>query len=214
MGVTPWLAIVLVLLLTGASLTAAGALRDRGVAPHVTRWVAAVVGGLAYLIAVLWLDAWSAVALSVLSVLAIALLRMRRSSLLKGLRWSARETSRAELGYPAAASLALAVGWAALNDPWLAFLAIAFMAWGDASAGLVRGFKEDSLGHTVAASAAMAAVSLCSAWLIYPSVAGAAAALGATGAEALWPLTRSKLSDSWPVVGSALGLVIVIGGTS
>lgn len=195
------------LLLTGASLGAANVLRDHGAPPSLTRWVASVVGGLAYLVAVLWLDVWSAVALSGLSVLFIAMVRMRRASLLRGLRGSAGDEPRSELGYPAAATVALLVGWAALGNPRLAFVAIVFMAWGDASAGLVRGRMADSWWQAIAASLTMLGVSLGSAWLFYPSVAGLAAAVAATCVEALWPLTRSKLSDNWPVVASALGLM-------
>jgi dolichol kinase len=211
--VSQLVAIGLVLGLTAVSLGAAGALRERGATPSTTRWVAAVIAGFAYLVAVWWLDVWTAIALSTLSLLAIAVLRSRRSTLLKGLRWSAREESRAELGFPAAATVALAVGWAVHDDPWLAFLAIAFMAWGDASAGLVRGLKEGWLPGTVGASATMLIVSLVSVWLVYPSVAAVAAAVVATSAEAFWPLTSGRLSDSWPVVGSALGVIIFLGGT-
>jgi dolichol kinase len=210
--VTPPLAVGLVVGLTGLSLFGASALRACGLPPPLTRWVAAVVGGLAYLVAIRWLDVWSAVALSALALGLIALLRARRATLLSGLRWSSQQQSRAELGYPAAATIALVVGWAVRGDPWLAALAIAFMAWGDASAGLVRGLNERSRPHAVAASAAMAAVSLGAAWLLYPSVAGAAAAVVATAAEAFWPLTRSRLSDSWPVVAAALAVTAFIEG--
>src|SRR5919202_4816809 len=140
-------AIVLVLGMTTLSLVVASVLRDRGVPPPATRWVASTLGGLAYLVAVLWLDRSTALALSAVALLTVAPLRARRASLLRGLRWSPRERSRAELGYCAAATLALAVGWAARQDPRVALLAILFMAWGDASAGLVRDARPGSLPH-------------------------------------------------------------------
>ena len=207
------LKIVLIIILTGLGLGFAGVLRDRGVSPAVTRWLASLIGGLAYLVTVRWLDVWSAVAISALTVLLIAGLRRWRAGLLRGLRESVREQSRAELGFPAAATAALAIGWGLFHDPGLAFVAIAFMAWGDGAAGLVRGWRSASTVRNIAASATMLSVSLGSAWLIYPSTAGAAAAVVATGVEAVWPITGSRLSDSWPVVGSTLGLILLLGGT-
>jgi hypothetical protein len=204
------LAIGLVLVMAALSLVAASLLRDRGVPPPTTRWLASVIGGFAYVVAVNWLDAGIALALSAVCLAVVAALRARRPCLLRGLRLSPRRESRAELGYPAAATLALAVGCVARHDPRLALVAIACMAWGDASAGLVRDWRPGSLPHRVAASAAMLSVSLASAWLLYPSVAGVAAAFAATGAEALWPLTRSSLSDSWPVVGTALAVITLV----
>ncbi|MBM2827243.1 MAG: hypothetical protein HW403_1307 [Dehalococcoidia bacterium] len=157
---------------------------------------------------VLWLDVWVAIALSALSLLLIWALRSWRACLLRGVRGGPEgEDPRSEMEFPAAATVALAVGWGALHDPWMAFLAIAFMAWGDASAGLVRAWMNGSRYQAITASAAMLSVSLGSVWIFHPSVAGAAAAVTATFAEAFWPLTRSRLNDSWPVVGSAIGLM-------
>jgi hypothetical protein len=100
-------AIVLVVALTGTSLGAANVLRDRAGPTALTRWTASVIGGLAYLVAVLWLEPWMALVLSVSGLVFIALLRLRGTSALRGLR-STSSADRAELGYPAAAAAALA----------------------------------------------------------------------------------------------------------
>jgi dolichol kinase len=209
---TQMVAIGLVLAIIGVSLGGANTLRDRGVPQPVTRWVASALGSLGYLIAVVWLDAWVAVGLSAFGIVLIAALRARRASLLRGLRGPGRTASRAELGYPAAATVALAIGWGLLDDRWLACLAIAFMAWGDASAGLVRGWIGYAGLRSATASAAMLSVCLGAVWLLYPSPAGVAGALAATCAESFWPLTRNKLSDNWSVVASALGTTSTLGG--
>jgi hypothetical protein len=206
------LAAGLALLSCGVSLTAANLLSDRGAPAPVSRWVAGSIGGFGYLAAITWLDVWMALSLSAAALLAISALRMYGASHLRGLRGSAPSGSRAELGYPAAATLAIAIGWGALGQPRLALLPIAFMAWGDASAGLARWLAGARL-QAAAASTAMLAVSLACVAALHAGLAGVIAALGATAAEGLWPLTRSRISDNWPVAGSALGLLILIGGT-
>jgi hypothetical protein len=179
----------------------------------VTRWTAAVLGGCAYLVAVAWLNVWTSVALSAGAVAIVAVLRLSRANVLRGL-WASPSGDRAELGFPAVATIALAVGWGMLGQPRLAFVAIAFMTWGDATAGLVRGLLDRGPLQQAGPPVAMLAACIGSAWLFYPLPSALPAAVIATAAEALWPLTRSRLSDSWPVVGSALGLMSMCGGIS
>ena len=212
MDVSSPVAIGLVLLIVGAGLGLANALRDRGAPDGVTRWVASVAGGLAYVVAIAWLDPITAIAVSALCALVLALLRAKGATFLRGLRASAAEQSRAELGYPAAATAALALGWATHHGPWLSFAAIAFMAWGDASAGLVRRLLPPGRSQSVAASAAMLCVCALTAALFYRSLAGFAAAVLASVAEAVWPFARSRISDNWAVVASGLGVMIFLGG--
>jgi len=205
-------AIGLVLAMVALGLGLANALRDRGAPQGVTRWIASVVGGFAYLLSVFWLDAGAAIVLSAICAALIAAMRFRHAGLLRGLRTDAGEASRAELGYPAAATTALVVGWAMLGNPWLSFVAIAFMAWGDASAGLARMFMANSRYQTLAALATMLSVSVVCAWLFYPTTASLAAAVTASAAEAMWPLTGIKISDNWAVVGSATAVMMLLGG--
>ena len=178
----------------------------------MTRWICSAAGGLAYLMAVLWLDVVTAIILSAACGLLIATARVKKARLMRGLRGLPGESSRAELGHPAAATIALAFGWGLGHDAWPSFVAIAFMAWGDASAGLVRWAMRTSGYQTIAAWLTMLSVCVAVAWLSYPHLAGLVAAVVASVAETLWPLTGYRISDNWPVVGSGLGLMIVLGG--
>lgn len=69
-------------------LLAANVLRDHGVDASVSRRVAAVLGGGAYLIAVLSLEAWAAAALSGAIALLLLALRLRFRHQLRGLSGS------------------------------------------------------------------------------------------------------------------------------
>src|SRR5207237_1109776 len=143
-----------------------------------------VIGGIGYLGAISWLDRWTAIVLSASALVLIAGLQRRGTSQLRGLRGTRSAESRAELGYPGAATAAMAIGWGALEQPLLALLPIVFMAWGDASAGLARGLVGDARLQAAAASAAMLAVSLGCVAGFHAGIAGGIAALGATAAEA------------------------------
>ena len=90
------------------------------------------------LIAILWLEAGTAVALSSMLALLVIGLRLGFPDSLRGLRRSVSTGDWAEIAYPLAATASLSIGWGLLGDRWLAFLPIAFMAWGDSVAGLVR----------------------------------------------------------------------------
>ena len=57
-------------------LVSSNLLFDRGVANSVSRYVAPILGGVAFLVAVLWLDAWTATALSGAMALFILAVRL------------------------------------------------------------------------------------------------------------------------------------------
>jgi hypothetical protein len=150
------------------------------------RRAASALGGLAYLIAVLWMEV--AVALAVLGALTllILLLRLVGGSALRGVHGCRSSQAWSEVTYPIAGTLSLAVGWGLLGDRWLGFAPVAFMAWGDNACGLVR----DTCGDWIARvwpSAAMFAVCLCVAGLIQPYWLGALGAAAATVAERFRP---------------------------
>ena len=62
-------------LVSAAGLAASNLLYDRGVPNTISRYVAPVLGGMAFLAAVLWLDAWTATGLS--GVMTIVILSLR-----------------------------------------------------------------------------------------------------------------------------------------
>jgi hypothetical protein len=118
-----------------------------------------VIGGLAYLVAVLWLEPWMALVLSVSGLVFSALLRLRGTSALAGCAPPVAPTARSS-AIPPPPPLRWPIGWFGLHDQWLAFTTIAFTAWGDASAGLLRGWLANSRLDAVGAAAAMLTVSV------------------------------------------------------
>ena len=119
-------------------LAASNFLYDRGVPSTQSRYAAPILGGGAFMVAVLWLDAWTGTALSGALALGILALRSGFRRGLRGLEGTLPTQAWAEVTYAMAGTAGLAIGWGLLGDRWLAFVPIAFMAWGDSAAGLLR----------------------------------------------------------------------------
>ena len=105
-----------VVLIALFGLATSNLLFDRGVDASLSRRVPGVLGGVAFLIAVLWLDPWTAVALSGALTLSILVLRLRFGRGLRGVTGSASAQAWAEVSYPLAGTLSLAIGWGLLGD--------------------------------------------------------------------------------------------------
>lgn len=196
---------IVVMVLTG--LAVANVLHDRGAANSVPRRAAHVAGGAAYLIAVLWLDAWTAIALSSVLAGCVVVLRLGSSRALRGVSRSDSTRDWAEIAYPLAATFSLAVGWGLLGDRWLAFLPIAFMAWGDSAAGLVRAVMWHGKMEFVLPSVAMLGVCLMAAALLESYWIGALGAITATAAERFRMVAHRVWGYNWvpddPVIVTA-----------
>jgi len=190
--------------LVALGVLAANLLRDRGVETSVSRRVAAIVGGAAYLLAVLCLDPWVAAAVSATIALLFLLLRLRFRQQVRGLSESDPAQRWAEIAYPLAGAASFLIGWGWLGDRWLAFIPIAFMAWGDNAAGLVRASISNGRQGTVWPSAAMLAVSLAAAALYEPYWIGAIGAIVATAVERFHPTTHPLWDDNWVIVAASL----------
>jgi len=186
------------------AVLAANRLRDRGTAASLSRRVAAVLGGGACLIAVLTLDAWMATAISASVALSVLLLRVYWPQQVRGLSGSGPVRRWGEIAYLLAATMAIMVGWGVLGDKWLAFLPIAFMAWGDNAAGLVRALGSGGREVDTWASAAMLAVCLGAAALYQPYWIGAIGAVAATVAERFRPASHPLWDDNWIIVAASL----------
>src|SRR5437870_6608963 len=127
-----------VIALAMVALLAANVLRDRGMPAAASRRVAAAVGGAAYLVAVLALDAWVAISVAAALAASVVVLRFGFRQQVRGLADAAHQQRFAEVAYALAGVASIAVGWGLLGDRWLGFVPIAFMAWGDNAAGMVR----------------------------------------------------------------------------
>ena len=120
-------------------LVASNLLYDRGVTNSLSRYVAPILGGVAFLVAVLWLDIWTATVLSCAMALFILAVRLGFRRGLRGVEGNLPTQAWAEVTYAMGGTASLAAGWGVLGDRWLAFLPIAFMAWGDSAAGASEG---------------------------------------------------------------------------
>ena len=186
---------------------------DRGVPGNVSRFVAPALGGVAFLVAVLWLDAWTAITVSGILALSVLALRLGFRRGLRGVKGSLPTQDWAEITYPMAGTLSLAVGWGLLGDKWLAFLPIAFMAWGDSSAGLARATAWRDNVASLWPSFVMLVVCFVSAALLFqPYWIGAIGAVAATVAERRRPMILTIWDDNLHVVGVSLVVMGLLTG--
>ena len=191
-------------------LVASNFLYDRGVPNTISRYAAPVLGGTAFLVALLWLDAWTAVALSGLLTLLILTLRLGFRRGLRGVEGNLPTQAWAEVTYAMAGTASLAVGWGLLGDRWLAFLPIAFMAWGDSFAGLLRASLWRGKVAGLWPSVAMLGVCLAAATVYQPYWIGALGALMATAAERRRPMILRVWDDNLNVVAASLAVMGVM----
>jgi len=191
-------------------LVASNVLYDRGVANSQTRYAAPILGGVAYLAAVLWLGAWTATALSGAMALFILAVRLRFRRGLRGVRGNLPSQAWSEVAYAIAGTASLAVGWGLLGDRWLAFLPIAFMAWGDSVAGLLRASPWRGNIGSLWPSVAMLGVCLAAAILFQPYWIGALGALIAAAAERRRPMVHALWDDNLHVVVMSLAVMGVL----
>ena len=161
-------AVIAVLALALSGLLVSNVLYDRGMPNSVSRCIASALGGAAFLVAVLWLDTYTAITLSGAMTLFILAVRLGFRRGLRGSRGNLPSQAWAEISYALAGTASLAVGWGLLGDRWLAFLPIAFMAWGDSIAGLARATIWRGNGTSIWPSMAMLAVCLAAAAFYQP----------------------------------------------
>ena len=188
---------------------------DHGAPDSLSRRVPAMLGGVAFLIAVLWLDPWVAVTVAGVLTVAMIVVRLGFRRGLRGVRGRLPAHAWAEIAFPMAGMASLAVGWGLLGDRWLAFVPIAFMAWGDSAAGLVReAFMWRGKRMNIWPSTAMFGVCLAAALLFNPYWIAAAGALAATATERFGPTTRRLWDDNWAIVGASLGVMAFLSTTT
>ena len=200
-----------VALLALVGLVGSNFLYDHGVPIAMARRFAPVFGGLAYLAAVSWLDVWPAIAVSGAMTLLIILFRFGFRQRLRGVRGTHAAQQWAEVMYPLAATLSLYFGWFILEDRWLAFLPIAFMAWGDTAAGMARNTLSRDSSPSVLTMAAMLAVCLTAAAIFFrPFWIGAVGALSATLAERYRPGFSRVLGDNPNIVSASLLAMVAL----
>ncbi len=195
--------------LVGISMVAANILHDHGLDSLFTRRLAGTMGGFAYLVAILALDTPAAFGLSASMTIGILVLRATSAHELRGVTGDSPTSDFDWITFPLAGTLALAIGWGALGDRWLAFVPIAFMAWGDNAAGLVRAARNNAASG-LAPSAAMLAVCLITALLFPTYWIGACGAVVATLVERFRPTSHPLWDDNVLIVGASLATMAVL----
>ncbi len=200
-----------IVLLAFLGLAAANFLHDRGVDESLARFVPAVLGGAAFLVAAVWLDVWTAVGVSAALSVSLLALRLGWPRLLRGVRGETRR-GRAAIAYGLAGTLGFVVGWGLLGDRWLALVPIAFMAWGDGTAGLVRGLLGAGGERRIWPSVAMLAVCLAVAALFQPYWVGALGGVVATAVERFRPMAAGVWDDNWAIVPASLAVMYSAAG--
>ena len=193
-----------------AGLMASNLLYDRRVANALSRYLAPILGGVAFFGAVLWLEAWTATVLSGAMALFILAVRLGFRRGLRGVRGDLPTQVWSEVTYAMAGAAALAIGWGLLGDRWLAFLPIAFMAWGDSIAGLARATIWHRRVASMWPSIAMLGTCLAAAAVFQPYWIGGIGAIVAATAERRRPMVHVLWDDNLHVVAMSLGVMWVL----
>ncbi len=203
-----------VLLIAGAVLVGlylANYFYDRGVEQYISRKVGHGVGGVGFVFCVfLFSSAWWPIIIASGFTVLLSGARLAKPETFRGVGGTARQHALAEVYFPMAGTLSIAIGWAWLDNPWLAVVPILFMAWGDMVTGLVRShfYHREVKGNL--GSLAMIVVCLVVAYFFEPYWIGAIGAVTATLAERFTPLSRGIWDDNWTIVLSSLVIMTLL----
>lgn len=202
----------LIAIMSLAGLHMANVSYDAGAPQYQTRKIGHIFGGWAYLVSPLLFDSplWPIV-LSGGFTLLLGGARLFRPTTFRGVGGSSRAHALAEIWFPLASTLSLAIGWLWLQNPWLAVVPILYMAWGDAVTGLIRGivYKREVKGNW--GSVGMLVVCLLVAGLFSPYWIAAIGALLATLAERFTPPSHGLYDDNYTtVLASLVGMIALV----
>lgn len=202
------IAVVAVLAGVGLGLSILGHRRGTPANWSPLRCLAGMVGGVAFLVQITWLDAWTAVIVSGVLTLLVTIVRIGRR---RGEPSSSHPVqSWAEVTYAVAGTGSLAIAWGMMGNRWLAFVPISFMAWGDNTAGITRATIWRHQPASRCPSLCMLGVCLCSSLLFHPWWIGATAGLAATLTERYRPRLIGWLDDNPIIVAVSLALMTAI----
>lgn len=173
------------------------------------RALAGMMGGLAYCAGILWLNAWVALTVSVLVLTLLVLGVLTRRSVLGGIQGERSGQRWSEVSYLVGGTLGL-VGVILLQDWRLPLTAIGFMAWGDATASLIRTTTRGRHEGGSLPSSGMVVTCLAVAALVSPYWIGAAGALTASFVERKRLVFHSGWDDNWLIVVTSLSVMAVL----
>jgi dolichol kinase len=182
---------------------------DRGMSQYLTRKVGHVAAGLVFLVSpLLFTTPWLLVSLSISFTLLMLAARRWAPTSIRGVGGSGRIDAMAEVWYPFACAVAVAIGWGLLHNPWLGVLPTLFLGFGDAITGAIRSAVYGREVKGLAGSAAMFAVCAALAMLVSPYWIGLAGAATATVFEQV--TTASPRWDDNPAL--TIGSTLVMAG--
>lgn len=199
-----------VALLVCGGLGLSNLLYDRGVPRSIARRVAPGCAGAAFLIAALWLEPGVAILLALTLTGTLVVLKALRPTAMRGVEGELASQAWSEITFGLAGVVSLAVGWGWFGDPWLGFLPIAFMAWGDSTAGLARATLWRSNVASVWPSLGMGAICLGAAVLYQPYWIGIIGACAATIGERKRPRLGVWWDDNAQVVAVSLTTMVTL----
>ncbi|MDO9333790.1 MAG: hypothetical protein Q7T57_04635 [Dehalococcoidales bacterium] len=157
---------------------------------YITRKVAHIGAGVAFLLCpFLFHSFWWPLGLTAAFMLLLVAARFYKPDTFRGAGGSGRPNALAEINFPLAAVVSIAVGWGWLGEPWLGTVPITFVGFGDGITGLIRSkvYGKEVKGNY--GSIGMLATCLLLAYFIHPYWVGAVGAGAAVLAEKYTPTT-------------------------
>jgi len=206
---TFWAELPFVFLIAGAALVGlwvSNIFYDYSLPQYLSRKIGHLGGGVAYLLCGFLFDSWLwPLVLATVFTLLLFSARFIKGNLFRGVGGAGRPMAFAEVWFPAASIISIAIGWAWLGDRWLALLPALFLSFGDAVTGLTRSivYHREFKGNM--GSVAMVIICLLLAWILYePFWIGAVGALVATAVERFTPMSKGWIDDNYTIVLSSL----------
>ena len=207
---TSILSFVFITLIVMVGLYISNVLYDHNIPQYVSRKVGHVIGGVGYILSVMWFPTpLFPLILSIGFTMLLLGARFIRPSTFRGVGGSSRQNALAEIWFPLSGTVALLVGWVWLNNPMMALVPILYMAFGDAATGLIRAtvYKKEVKGNW--GSVGMLITCLAVGLMFTPYWIAAVGAVVATLAEK-FSKAGKWLDDNYSIIASSLTVMGIL----
>lgn len=179
---------------------------------YLSRKIGHLGGGVGFLLCALLFDSWfwPLVLASGFTIMLFGA-RFIKADMFRGVGGTGRPMAFAEVWFPLVSVISIAVGWAWLDNRWLAILPTLYMSFGDAVTGLTRSvvYHREFKGNM--GSVAMFVICILLAWILYePFWIAAVGAVVATLIERFTPMSHGWIDDNWTIVISSLLVMSVL----
>lgn len=180
-------------------------LYDLKVPQYLSRKISHGAGGMGLLLLVYFFqEPWWPLILAGGFTLLLGGARLVKPDTFRGAGGTGRAHALAEVWFPLASTLSIAVGWVWLRNPPLAIVPCLYMAFGDAVTGLIRSrvYGREVKGNW--GSVGMLLTCLLVGVLFTPYWIAAVGAVVATAVEKYTPMSRGFWDDNWTTIVSSL----------